>query len=140
MSEQDNTAIVRALYEAFGRGDIDAILTNLADDVEWIVSGRQDGIPYAGTYHSRNGARDFFSLLGESISYERFEPQRFVAEGDQVAVFGYYLGKVNTNGQAVETNWAMEWTLKDGKITRFAVYDDTAAVAAAFAMPTATST
>jgi len=139
MSEQDNTAIVKRIYEAFGRGDIEAILTNLADDVEWIVSGRQDGIPYAGTFHSRTGARDFFSLLGESISYDRFEPRRFVAEGDEVAVFGYYHGHVKTNGQAVETNWAMEWTLKDGKVTRFAVYDDTAAVAAAFAMPTVAS-
>jgi len=139
MSEQDNTAIVKRIYEAFGRGDIEAILTNLADDVEWIVSGRQDGIPYAGTFHSPTGARDFFSLLGESISYDRFEPRRFVAEGDQVAVFGYYHGQVNTNSQPVETNWAMEWTLTDGKVTRFTAYDDTAAVAAAFAMPTVAS-
>jgi len=140
MSEQNNTAIVKRIYEAFGRGDIEAILSNLADDVEWNVSGRQDGIPYAGTYHSRNGARDFFSLLGESISYDQFEPRRFVAEGDQVAVFGYYHGKVKTNGQVVETNWAMEWSLNDDKVMRFTVYDDTAAVAAAFAMATPTST
>lgn len=140
MSEQENTAIVKGIYEAFGRGDIETILGNLADDVEWVVSGRQDGIPYAGTYHNRNGARDFFSLLSESISYDRFEPRRFVAEGDQVAVFGYYHGNVKRNGQAVETNWAMEWTLKDDKVTRFTAYDDTAALAAAFAMPTATST
>ncbi|HBB96981.1 MAG TPA: ketosteroid isomerase [Blastocatellia bacterium] len=140
MSEQSNTAIVKRIYEAFGRGDIEAILINLADDVEWVVSGRQDGIPYAGTYHSRNGARDFFSLLGESISYDQFEPRRFVAEADHVAVFGYYHGNVKTNGQAVETNWAMEWTLKDDKVTSFTVYDDTAAVAAAFAMATPTST
>lgn len=140
MSEPNNTATVKRIYEAFGRGDIEAILTDLADDVEWVVSGRQDGIPYAGTYHSRNGARDFFSLLGESISYDQFEPRRFVAEGDQVAVFGYYHGKVKTNGQTVETNWAMEWTLKDDKVTRFTAYDDTATVAAAFAMPAATST
>jgi len=79
MSEQDNTAIVKRIYEAFGRGDIEAILTNLTDDVEWNVSGRQDGIPYAGTYHGRNGARDFFSLLAESISYDQFELRRFVA-------------------------------------------------------------
>jgi len=33
----------------------------------------------------------------------------------------------------------MEWTLKDDQVTRFAVYDDTAAVAAAFAMAAPTS-
>src|SRR5205823_2847097 len=134
-----NTEIVKGIYEAFGRGDIETILNNLADNVEWHVSGDQDGIPYAGTYHGRNGVRDFFSVLSDSIGYDRFEPRRFVAEGDQVAVFGYYHGTVKVNGQTVETNWAMEWTLKDAKATSFTAYDDTAAVAAAFARAATTS-
>ena len=139
MGEQDNTSIVRGIYEAFGRGDIETILNILADNVEWNVSGDKDGIPYAGTFHGRSSVHDFFSLLGDSIAYDRFEPRRFVAEGEQVAVFGYYHGNVKTNGQIVETNWAMEWTLKDGRVIKFTAYDDTAAVAAAFAMSSANS-
>jgi ketosteroid isomerase-like protein len=139
MIEQDNTAIVKTIYEAFGRGDIETILNSLAENVEWIVSGDQDGIPYAGTYHGRGGARDFFSVLGDSIAYDRFEPRRFVAERDQVAVFGYYHGTVKANRQTVETNWAMEWKLTNGQVVNFTAYDDTAAVATAFAKAVAIS-
>lgn len=139
MAEKDNTAIVKGIYEAFGRGDIETILNNLADNVEWVVSGDQDGIPYAGTYHGRSGVRDFFSMLGDSVNYDRFEPRRFVTEGDRVAVFGYYHGTVKTNNQTLETNWAMEWKLTNGQVVSFTAYDDTAAAAAAFARAAATS-
>ena len=133
MAEQDNTAIVKNIYEAFGRGDIESIVGHLADNVEWLIPGEQDGIPYAGTYHGLDGARNFFSILGGSIDYDQFEPLRFVAQADQVAVFGRYHGTIKANTREVETRWAMEWTLKDGKVTNFTAYDDTATLAAAFA-------
>ena len=133
MAEQDNTSIVKSIYEAFGRGDIDSLVGNLADNVEWVIPGEQDGIPYAGTYHGLGGVRDFFSTMGGSIDYNQFEPLRFVAQADQVAVFGSYHGTIKANTREVETKWAMEWTLKDGKVTNFTAYDDTATLAAAFA-------
>jgi len=133
MAEPDNTSIIKSVYEAFARGDIESLLGKLADNVEWIVPGHEDGIPYAGTYHGRIGARDFFSALGGSIVYDQFEPLRFVAEQDQVAVFGHYHGTIQANAREVETTWAMEWTLKDGKVTNFRVYEDTATIAAGFA-------
>jgi uncharacterized protein len=31
----DNEQTVRSAYEAFGRGDIPAVMENFADDIEW---------------------------------------------------------------------------------------------------------
>ena len=45
----DPVAVVRATYEAFGRGDIPAALAMMAPDVEWVESEAQ-GIPIRGTY------------------------------------------------------------------------------------------
>ncbi len=139
MAEQENTEIIRGIYEAFGRGDIPAILNALADNVEWIVAGREDGIPYAGTYRGRDGVGQFFTVLGENIEYSLFEPREFIAQGDKVAVFGHYKGSVKPSGNSVEAEWAMSWTLQDGKATHFRAYDDTAAVVAAFTMPASTA-
>src|SRR5438309_12030802 len=75
MAEQENTEIVKGIYEAFGRGDIPTILNSLADNIEWIVSGHEDGIPYAGTYRGREGVGQFFSVLGDNIEYSVFEPR-----------------------------------------------------------------
>jgi uncharacterized protein len=41
MSERTNTDVVQQGYEAFGRGDIPAVLDLLTDDVEWIQQGPQ---------------------------------------------------------------------------------------------------
>ena len=134
MAEQENTEIVKGIYGAFGRGDIPAILNSLADNIEWIVSGREDGIPYAGTYRGREGVGQFFTVLAENVEYSLFEPR------ERVAVFGHYQGSVKPSGNSVETEWAMSWTLQDGKATNFRAYDDTAAVVAAFTMPPASAT
>jgi uncharacterized protein len=135
MAEPDNTSVVKGIYEAFGRGDIESLLGKLADNVEWVVPGHEDGIPYAGTYHGLAGVGDFFSALGESITYDQFEALRFIAQADEVAVFGHYHGTIQANAREVETKWAMEWTLKDGKVTAIRVYEDTATIAAGFAFP-----
>ena len=39
MKEQENIALVQRMYEAFARGDIQTIVENLTDDVEWIAEG-----------------------------------------------------------------------------------------------------
>lgn len=139
MAEKENTEIVKAIYEAFGRGDIPAILNALADNIEWTVSGREDGIPYGGTFHGRDGVGQFFTLLAENIECSTFAPRDFIAEGDRVAVFGHYQGAVKASGNSVETEWAMSWRLQDGKVTHFRAYDDTAAVVAALTMPASTA-
>ena len=39
MNEQENVALVRKLYDAFARGDIDTILNHMTDDTEWSNPG-----------------------------------------------------------------------------------------------------
>ena len=35
MSANDNVKVIQSVYEAFGRGDVAAILEVLTDDVDW---------------------------------------------------------------------------------------------------------
>lgn len=44
-----NVDIVRGAYEAFGRGDVHAVLGVLDPNVSWTEA---DGFPYAGTYRA----------------------------------------------------------------------------------------
>src|SRR5207237_8136868 len=101
----------------------------------WIVSGHEDGIANAGTYRVREGVSKFFSVLAANVEYSLYEPREFIAQGNRVAVFGHYQGTVRPSGNSVEAEWAMSWTLQAGKATKFRAYDDTAAVVAAFTMP-----
>ena len=48
MAEQENVRIVQEAYASFQRGDIQAVLNSLTDDVEWTTPGPPDIIPMAG--------------------------------------------------------------------------------------------
>ncbi len=94
MDDRTNTAVVQQAYAAFGQGDIPAFLSLLTDDVEWSLPG-PSVIPWAGTRHGQEGVTEFFSSIGETLEFERFEPREFVAQGDTVVVLGYERSLVN---------------------------------------------
>ena len=131
MSEQTNTDVVRRVYEAFDRGDIPAMLGMLTDDVEFTLQG-PPVIPYAGTHRGREGVAEFVSLLDENLEFERFEPREFVAQGDTVVVLGDDRSVVKSTGRAFEEEWAHVYTLRDGKIAKGLIIEDTAAQVVAF--------
>lgn len=133
MTEQENLQITKDGYAAFGRGDIQAVISLYADDCEFISPGPPSSIPYAGTYHGPKEIAQFFTKLGESLEFESFEPQEFIAAEDKVIVIGTSVGTARTTGKKSGNNWVHIITLRDGKFVKFHVYDDTAAVVELFA-------
>jgi ketosteroid isomerase-like protein len=130
MAEQENLATVEGIYAAFGRADLAGIVDQVAEDVVWHDPGPSE-VPHAGTYTGRDGVARFFATLGETVAVEDFAPEEFVAEGDRVVVLGRMRARVKETGRAYDSDWAMVWTFRDGKVARFRVYEDTAAEAAA---------
>jgi ketosteroid isomerase-like protein len=131
MSEQANIQLVEQAYAAFGRGDVQGVLTTLTEDIEWQIPGPSD-IPYAGKRHGRDGAAEFFRLLSEASEILQFEPREFFTKGDKVLVLGYYRGRARATGKVVESEWAHVFSVRNGKIGSFREYYDTAAIAASY--------
>ena len=126
MSDKTSTDVVQQAYAAFGQGDIPALLSLLTDDVEWSLPG-PSVIPWAGTRHGHEGVTEFFSMLGETLEFEQFEPREFVAQGDTVVVLGHERSLVKPTGRGFEQEWAHVYTLRDGKIAEGRFIEDTAA-------------
>ena len=89
-------------------------------------------IPWAGTRHGREGVVEFFSLIGETLEIVQFEPREFVSQGDTIVVLGYERSLVKPTGRTFEQEWAHVYTLRNGKIARVRLFEDTAAQVAAF--------
>ena len=132
MSEQENLQIVKAAYAAFKRGDIQAILNTLADDVVWFLPGPTDIVPVAGERRGRDEVGQFFSALSENQTAEQFEPQEFIAQGEKVIVFGQYRWRIKATGREFVSDWVHVFTLRDSKVGGFREYYDTAACADAY--------
>ena len=130
MSTQDNLKIAQGIYAAFGQGNIPAILNVLADDVEFHEP--PGGVPpFTGIYRGRDGAATFFQEMVGAVDVLAMEPQEFVAQGDTVVVLGHYHFRAKATGIAYDTDWAMVWWFRSGKVVKFQIHDDSATEAAA---------
>jgi ketosteroid isomerase-like protein len=53
MGSEDNIKTIQAIYEAFGRGDVGAILESVTDEVDWASDTSSTAAPWYGVKHGR---------------------------------------------------------------------------------------
>jgi uncharacterized protein len=129
MSEQQNLEIVKRGYEAFGRGDTQALLDLFADDIEWSSPGPPE-LPTAGNRRGRQQVAEFFQAVDQIFEIQQFEPKTFLAQGDLVVVLGTDTARIKASGKVVTDDWAHAFTVRGGKIVKMREYIDTSAVVA----------
>lgn len=132
MSEADNIKTVQEAYAAFGRGDVQGILDRLDDNIVWIgVYGAGAQVPQSGERRGKAAVAEFFKQVAANVNFTKFEPREFIATGDKVVTLGHYAG-TTTIGKSIDAEFAMVFTLKNGKTTHFMEFTDSAAVNAAY--------
>lgn len=130
MSEQENVGLVRAAYQNFKTGDIEALLNLLSEDVQWQLP-QMENVPFGGRRQGRAAVGEFFSLLAEDQDTLQFEPREFIAQNDKVVALGTYNWRVKATGREYSSDWAHVFTFRDGKVSGFDEYMDTASAVAA---------
>jgi ketosteroid isomerase-like protein len=129
---QENLQIVKDLFAAFGRGDKHGVLALSADDIEWIIPGKD--WPLAGIRHGHAGLEDLIQKSSENLETSFPEPPEFVAQGDRVLVVGFSTGKVKTTNKKFEDHFVIAVTVRNGKVSNVQEYVDTRALARASEM------
>jgi uncharacterized protein len=127
-----NTMLVQETYGFFSKGNIPALLENLSNDVLWVVPGPKEVISWAGRYTSKTQVAEFFKLVDQEIEFLKFEPREFVEQGNKVIALGYWEGRSKRTGRVSASDWAMAFTVKNGKISHFQEYTDTHSAYKAF--------
>ena len=120
------TAIVQQAYEAFGRGDVPAILNLIADDVDWEFVGSEN-LPYAGRRRNRKEVADFFAAVSRIVDVHVFEPREFIEADEHVTVLGWETTTARDTHTKFESAWVHVFTVKNGKVTRWRGFYNTAA-------------
>ena len=133
MSEQANISHLQQLYAAFGRGEVNTIAAACTDDVSWGTdTSVQHEVPWYRIRSGRDGVIDFFSTLASEVDFERFEPNLWAAAGDQVLVRVDYTYRFKKNGNSASATGIHTFTVRDGKVSQFRAYEDTAKVRDAY--------
>jgi uncharacterized protein len=124
-----NLAVVGGIYEAFGRGDIDFILDQIAEDCEWESwldnHGQKAGIPPMSPRHGRAGVAEFFAYVA-TMEIRDFQVLDMLASDRQVVVEVQISIAMADGGVLTDEELHLYWLDDEGKIKRMRHYVDTA--------------
>ena len=129
MSTEKNVQTVKDFFAAIGRGDREALLALVAEDIEWIIPG--ENWPLAGTHRGRAELSALLQTASEEVEMTYPKPPEFVAQGDRVLVVGVATGTIKATNKPFKDEWVFDITVRDGKVTRIREYIDTQALARA---------
>ena len=112
MSEE-SAAIARRAYEAFNRGDQQAMVADLAPNFEYATTGAIPGM--TGVYRGVEGILGFLEWMRSEFERPRIEVNELVDAGDQVVAAVTLRGRGKQSG--VEASWDVwhVWTMEHGK-------------------------
>ena len=131
---QDNVALVKRIYEAFGAGDVPAVFGAMSGDIVWNEAENfplADRNPYVGPDAIVQGV---FARLGSDWEGFTVVPEEYLDAGDTVVMLGRYRGTCRATGRPVNAQLAHIWRIESGKAKDFRQLTDTLQ----FALATAT--
>lgn len=128
------TQVIGALYEAFGRGDLDAMLALIDENVEWCQT--EPGAPHPVIENGRgighDAVRAYFATIAERMAITKFVPLTMAANGDTVLSLLELEFADPTVGKTVGQREVHVFRVRNGKVVYYAPILDTAVTAPAF--------
>jgi ketosteroid isomerase-like protein len=126
MSDHENVATVRGIYEAFAHGDVADILSRLDAETEWHMP---PGAPWSKVlYRGRGEVAQFFGEIAEHVADPSVETTDFLASGDRVVALVCFRGRGMASGVPFDVPEAHVWKLSGGKVVEERSYADTASI------------
>lgn len=132
MSDAGNVETVHGTYQAFGRGDVQAILDQCAEDIRWehhpTGNTAQDRkVPYMRSRSGRDAVAGFFQDMEEGYEMHAFNPHSFLAGDGRVAAVVEFDLTVKATGKRIHDEEIHLFEFgDDGKVTSFRHFLDTA--------------
>lgn len=118
----ENVAMVKQVYEAFGKRDLLRVLDLLGEEIEiW----QSDALPWGGTYRGLEEFRTYATGLTQHVD-ARVEPERILDAGEHTVMVGRSKGRAWSSEARFDVPVVHVWTARDGKLARLEVHMDTA--------------
>ena len=112
---RENVELVRRGYQAFNDRDLDAMVGNFTEDVEWrLIGGFADlmGAEFSGHDAVRHFVDDWLENLGG-----RAEIESILEAGDRVLVIARSVGVGGASGAPAEMRWGQVYSFRDGQVS-----------------------
>jgi uncharacterized protein len=116
-----NIQTVQKIYEAFGRGDVPAILELVSPNVEWEYAWSESPVPWLAPGKGRDHVASFFGVVAKELEFQSFKVNHLL-EGDGVVVALASLEAIvkRTKKKLIEIDEAHIWHFDErGQVKKF---------------------
>jgi ketosteroid isomerase-like protein len=113
MGTEENAELVRRGYEAFSAGDMETLRGLFAEDAVWHVPGNSS---LSGRKEGWDAIRAYFEELGTRSGGQLKVTLQDVVAGENHTV-GLQHNQAENNGRSLDTDGAVAFQIRDGKIT-----------------------
>src|SRR2546421_12635533 len=123
---------IQRLYAAYGRGDVDAVLAELADDVDWAAEASGTSVPWWGPYRGKSEVPRFFKEIGSNVDVTSFDLVSMTSNDTDVVATLHWSFTVNATGKTAAMYMQHWWRFADGQTVFFRGSEDSAQSQEAF--------
>jgi ketosteroid isomerase-like protein len=118
-------AALRDAYAAFNRGDMDAAVASLDENIEWVEPKE---FPGGGAYHGRESAKQYLAQSRAAWAEVSSEPEQFIPAGNRIVVLVHARVRAKVRAKDSE-EWqdvrlADVYTFRDGKAIQMRAFAD----------------
>jgi ketosteroid isomerase-like protein len=118
---QENVEVVRAAFDAYVRGDIDAVLGLCDENIVITQPAEVPGVSPEQRGHA--GVLEAFSIWPEQWDDFQIEIERVVAHpGDYVVVATHQRGRGKQSGVEVDGEFTFVFAVRGGKIAEWRIF------------------
>lgn len=129
---QETFDTVMAFMGAMGSGDMDTMVSLMADDMVWHNEGDK-AMPWIGPWEGKEAVLEFLPVFGSNFQVTEWKNEDAFALGDTVAVFGKMNGILTATGEeSGEFTFALRAKVEDGQVVLWNWFEDSYAVSKAF--------
>ena len=122
-----NVEFIQGLYQAFGEGDVAAVVGAMDPNIEWREAESNPYMPSGEPWIGPDAIVEnlFAKLVTEWDAFTVY-PKDFHDAGSTVVIEGRYTGTHLATGKSLDAQFCHVFKVSDGKVTSFQQFTDTA--------------
>jgi NADPH:quinone reductase len=128
---QMGNTIIERFFDELGAGNDEAVLQLVTPDATFEAQG-PPRVPIYGHFEGHEGVRRFIATLRELFDTEWFDVRQSTERDGLAFAYGYMQHRVRSTGRVFRSEWALYCEVREGRIRSYKMFEDTAALAAAY--------
>ncbi len=125
--------IIHQYFESLKIGNIDAVLDFLDDDVVWNVAGVPN-VPTVGLLRGKEYVRAWLERFPKSFQPMELVLDQYFTSESEIMVKGRFRHKILKTGRVAGSDIIIHFSFKDGLISRYQIFEDSAILSQGFDM------